>query len=175
MVKCPRCGYENDDGNAYCLNCTYPLDKAILTKKRKNDGWNISTAKKVLIVIGIIAIALVLFSIIQEVTKPSPESSLNIVTANESDNSPSSTPFEVVISYDGDWYGRLGDVDHPSERSGSGNQTYRLSCAGWDEAFANIQKTDYGSGELKVQLLKNGKVISENSTTAVNGGVSVHV
>ena len=49
MVKCPRCGYENDDGNAYCLNCTYPLDKAILTKKRKNDGWNISTAKKVLL------------------------------------------------------------------------------------------------------------------------------
>ena len=97
-----------------------------------------------------------------------------VEVANESDNSPSSTPFEVVISYDGDWYGRLGDVDHPSERSGSGNQTYRLSCAAWDEAFANIQKTDYGSGELKVQLLKNSKVIAENTTTAENGVVSVY-
>lgn len=173
MVKCPRCGYENDDYATYCINCTYPLEKATLNKRQNNTGWNFSTGKKILIVIGIVAITLVLFSIIHEVTQPSPESSLNIVTANESDNDPSQTPYEVVIIYDGDWYGRLGDIDHPSERSGSGNSTYRLSCASWDDAYANIQKVDYGSGELRVQLLKNGNVIAENSTTSLNGAVVV--
>ena len=25
MVKCPRCGYENNDISVYCENCTYHI------------------------------------------------------------------------------------------------------------------------------------------------------
>ena len=52
--------------------------------------------------------------------------------------------------------------------------SYRLECAAWEHIYINVQKQDYGEGELKVQLLKSGKVVAENSTTEPNAGVVIN-
>ena len=60
MVKCPRCGYENNDISVYCENCTYPIKnpQTANSNNKKDNGWNISTGKKIAIVLGIVVIAL---------------------------------------------------------------------------------------------------------------------
>lgn len=48
MVKCPRCGYENNDISVYCENCTYPIKnpQTANSDNKSDNGWNISTGKK---------------------------------------------------------------------------------------------------------------------------------
>ena len=74
MVKCPRCGYDNLSSTTYCVNCSYVLKDSSIRKNdssiRKNDSsirknkseWKMGTAKKIALIIGIIAIALILRS-----------------------------------------------------------------------------------------------------------------
>ena len=61
MVKCPRCGYENPDSAVYCYNCDYRLSdesgKRISFTKRENS-WNMSLGKKIVIVLGIVIVAI---------------------------------------------------------------------------------------------------------------------
>lgn len=175
MVKCPRCGHENYSDNVYCENCMYPLksQKGKKTPKRthNDDGWHLSTVKKVIIVIGIIILAYFSFSIIYEVSQPSPENSLNVITTNNSDQYSSTRPYQVNISYNGSWDARIGQSNIYRDESGSGDDLIRLTCAGWDNVTVQIEKVDYSSKPLTVQLIKNGKIIQENTTTEPNGKV----
>lgn len=179
MVKCRRCGYENYSDSVYCENCMYPLksQKEMNKPKRNNDsGWNISTFKKVIIVIGIIFLAYLSFSIIYEVSQPSPENSLNVITTNSSSNQQSSTrPYQVNIIYNGSWTGEMGKSDSLVDKSGTGDDLIKLTCAGWDNVTVKITKVDYNSEPLTVQLLKNGKVIRENTTTTPHGEVEINI
>ena len=64
MVKCPRCGYENSSSSVYCDNCAYRLTDQngnINTYTRRTSSWNIGIGKKIVIILGIIVIALLLF------------------------------------------------------------------------------------------------------------------
>ena len=42
MVKCPRCGYENDSESLYCAKCTYLLkdseNNVKTTMKKRNNS-----------------------------------------------------------------------------------------------------------------------------------------
>ena len=69
MVKCPRCGYDNLPSTTYCAKCSYIIKNPPV--RQKKSGWNMGTAKKVALIIGIIAIALVLFSVIYNYSRPS--------------------------------------------------------------------------------------------------------
>ena len=43
MVRCPRCGYENNKNSTYCVNCTYVLKDPKAKKKIKlpsNSSWS---------------------------------------------------------------------------------------------------------------------------------------
>ena len=174
MVKCRRCGYENYSDNVYCENCMYPLKsqkEMNKPKKKRDSGWHISTFKKVVIVIGIIFLAYLSFSIIYEVSQPSPESSLNVITTNSSDQQSSTRPYQVNIIYNGSWTGEMGKAGTPVDKSGTGDELIRLSCAGWDNVTVKIAKLEDNSEPLKVQLLKNGKVIREDTTTEPQGEV----
>ena len=51
---------------------------------------------------------------------------------------------------------------------------YTLDCAAWERVSIDAQKQDYGEGELKVQLIRNGEVVAENSTTDPNGRVVIN-
>lgn len=175
MVKCPRCGYENNINNEYCERCAYPLDEPDIRLEPNQDKKGHGIAKKILIAIGIIVVAFLLFSIIYNYSIPSKESSLNVITTNDSNKGDTYNPYQVNISYDGHWYGTLGQKDNPSEKSGTGDDIYRLKCAGWEHVTVDIHKGDYSSNPLTVKLLKNGKVIAENTTTQSAGSVQINI
>ena len=83
MVRCPRCGYENSPTSVYCDNCAYLLadsDGNRIKNTRREASWNMGLGKKIVIVLGIIVIAFLLFSFIYNNTQPSYQDSLNVIT-----------------------------------------------------------------------------------------------
>lgn len=177
MVKCPRCGYDNPSSSLYCDNCAYLLadskGKRINNTKR-GKSWNMGIGKKIVIVLGIIIIAFLLFSFVYNNTQPDDQESLNVITDDGSHLQSSSYPYTVVIDYDGDWSAEMGDPNYLVHESGYGKKSFVLDCAAWDRISIDAQKTDYGEGELKVQLQKNGAVVAEESTTNSTGNVVVN-
>ena len=175
MVKCPRCGYENASSSVYCDNCAYLLsDKksSDLKKTKEKNSWNIGLGKKIIIVLGIIIIALLLFSFIYNNSQPSNSETLNVIYDDGSQQQSSSYPYKVVISYDGNWFVEMGDPNYLVGKSGSGTYTFSVDCAAWDDVEVNAQKYG-GEGELTIQLLRNGEVVAENSTTSGSDSVSI--
>lgn len=61
-----------------------------------------------------------------------------------------------------------------AEVSGRGDESYNLDCAPWDKVTMVIEKSDGSSNELKIELLKNGNVVAENSTTSSTGSVVIN-
>lgn len=171
MVKCPRCGYDNISSSTYCVNCSYILKKP--SDEKKKSGWNMGTGKKIAIIVGIVIIAFLLFSIIYNVSQPSSEDSLNVIEADKNVQEGSSTPYQVKIICNGSWYARYGDPNYLQEKSGSGDIIINLDCASWDSVHVTVQKYDSSSEELTVQILRNGEVVAENSTTTPSGSVSL--
>lgn len=164
MVKCPRCGYDNLSSSTYCENCSYILDGSPTGQKGK--GWKMGTAKKIALIIGIIAIALVLFSVVYNFSQPSHEESLNVVVADDNLQEGSSHPYEVKVKYDGDWYFKGGDPNYPQEKPGHGHEVIKLDSASWDKVQVLVERYDGSSDNMVVQLLRNGDVVAENSTTS---------
>ena len=173
MVKCPRCGYKNPSSSVYCENCSYLLSLkkasgADGSKKRKK--WNLRIARKIVIVLGLFVIALLLFSFVSYNFQPNNNDTLNVIYDDGSQHQAASYPFKVKIKSDGDWYAKMGNPGFLVEKSGTGPKTVSLDCAAWDDVEINAQKYS-GDEELQIQLLKNGEVVSENSTA--NGTSSV--
>ena len=178
MVKCPRCGYENPSSAVYCDNCTYYLlsERDVDKNKapKKDRSWAMGIAKKIVLVIGIIVIMFLLFSFVYDNSQPTPQESLNIVGDDGTHHQTSSYPFRVIIKYEGSWYAEMGDPNYLIKEANYGTKSYRLDCAGWERICVDVQKQDYGDGELKVQLLKSGKVVAENSTTEPLGKIVIN-
>ena len=176
MVKCPRCGYENSIHAAYCDNCAYRLTDSsgyrIDNAKRKNS-WNIGIAKKIVIVLGIIIIALLLFSFIYNNTQPTHDETLNVITDDGSIHKTASYPYVAVIDYNGNWYAKMGNPNFLVKKSGYGTKKYTLDCASWDRVAIDAYKYG-GEGELEIQLLRNGEVVAENSTGNGSGRVVIN-
>ena len=177
MVKCPRCGYDNSSTAVYCDNCAYLLadseGKRIDNPKRERS-WNMGLGKKIVIVLGIIVVAFLLFSFIYNNTQPTEQDSLNVITDDGSHLQVSTYPYQAVIEYDGSWYAEMGDPNYLVKESGEGKGTFTLDCAGWERVALDVQKQDYGEGALKVKLVKNGEVVAENSTTQPNGRIIIN-
>lgn len=78
----------------------------------------------------------------------------------------------VRIEYDGAWSGNVGTIGSSRSVEGSGSETLDVTAQdGWDVVSATIQKQDDGSGELTVQILVDGEVVQESSTSAEFGVV----
>lgn len=177
MVKCPRCGYENSSASMYCDNCAYLLsdnDGNRIKNSKRQSSWNIGLGKKIVIVLGIIVLAFLLFSLVYNSTQPTNQESLNVITDDGSHHQSASYPYKVVIHYDGDWYAKMGDPNYLVEESGHGTKTFVLDCAAWERISVTAQKTDGGEGELNVQLLKNGEVVVDESTTNSTGNLVIN-
>lgn len=174
MVRCPRCGYENSSSSVYCKNCSYLLQspRQDNNAKANNGTWAVGMAKKIIMVLGIIVIAFLLFSFVNNHSQPTNEESLNIVADDGSQHQSSSYPYKAVIQYEGNWYAKMGDPNYLIEKTGTGSSTFTLDCAAWDDVKIEAEKYG-GEGELKIQLLRNGKVIAENSTSAELGSASI--
>ena len=177
MVKCPRCGYENSSSSIYCDNCAYLLadsDGNKINNVKRNRSWSLGIGKKIVIVLGIIVIAFLLFSFVYNNTQPSNQESLNVITDDGSHHQTSSYPYQVFIEYEGSWYAEYGDPNYLVKESGYGTKKFTLDCAAWDRVAVDVQKYDYGDGELKVQLLKNEEVVVEQSTTNATGRIVIN-
>lgn len=177
MVKCPRCGYNNSPSAVYCDNCAYLLSDSQgnrIKNVKREKSWNMGIVKKILIVLGIIIVAYLLFSFVYDYTQPTEQESLNVITDDGSHLQASSYPYKVKISYEGSWYAEMGDPNYLVKEAEEGTKTYVLDCAPWERVAIDVQKQDYGDGELKVQLLKNDQVVAENTTSDVAGRIVIN-
>ena len=173
MVKCPRCGYENPSASVYCKNCDYLLQDPSVSDDKRAGSWKMGLGKKIILILGIIVIAFLLFSFIYNNSQPEEKDTLNIVGDNGSNYQSSTYPYAVNISYEGSWYAEMGDPNYLMKKSSYGDGKYVLDCASWDEISVSVQKQDYGDGLLNVQLIRNGKIVAENSTTEELGTVTL--
>ena len=168
MVKCPRCGYENNRNSTYCVNCTYMLkDPNEKPKKRFTYSYNWGNhkiIKKVAVVLFILIVLFISFSLIYTMTAPTPEDSQTIVTSNETGIKASSTPYVVVVNYNGSWAATMGDIHHLIDYSGEGKFEKRLNCVVWDYVLVDAKKTDNCDGVLTVYVYKDGKMIFNESS-----------
>ncbi|KZX10698.1 hypothetical protein [Methanobrevibacter curvatus] len=77
--------------------------------------------------------------------------------------------YQIKIIYDGEWTSVAGGIDSSNSYDGNGNKTIDLADVSGDIVSANAQKQDGSSSKLTIQILKDGKVIKEGSTTAAYG------
>ena len=122
---------------------------------------------------GLIVIALLLFSFVNNNSQPSHNDTLNVIYDDGSHHQSSTYPFKAVVKYDGTWYAKMGNPNYLVEKSSSGTRSYSLDCAAWDDVKIEAQKYS-GDGELQIQLLRNGKVVAENSTIDGSESVSLY-
>lgn len=136
------------------------------------DDWKEwSTAKKAISIIAVCCVAVFILAMIGGGTTPDKNTA---TTTDDSTNDTVEQPkgVQVHIISDGSWSGSIGDLGGQSTYDGSGEDTIDLGDAE-SVVSAAIQKQTGDSSELKVEIIKDGKVIKEGSTTAEYGVVSV--
>lgn len=80
---------------------------------------------------------------------------------------------QVRITCKGKWSGSIGVGTSISSYSGKGDKIINLDGSSSDIVSASIQKQSDSNGKLKVEIIKNGKVVKEASTTSAYGVVSL--
>lgn len=96
----------------------------------------------------------------------------NSGSSNTNDNLGDSD-VQVRITCNGGWSGSIGVGTSSSTYSGKGDKIINLDGSSSDIVSAVIQKEGSGNGKLKVEIIKNGNVKKEASTTSGYGVVSV--
>ncbi len=80
---------------------------------------------------------------------------------------------EIRISCPVGWSASIGNQSVSEPYSGTGDAVIEFDPDKYDVIAAAVQKTDAGNDELKVQFVKDGKVVDEASTTNEYGVVTV--
>ena len=136
------------------------------------DDWKEwSTAKKAISIIAVCCIGIFIVAVIGGGLSSDKNTSPK---TNDSSDDTVEQPkgVQVKIITDGSWSGSIGDAGSQSTHDGSGEDTIDLPDAN-SVVSAAIQKKSADSSELKVQILKDGKVLKEGSTTGEYGMVTV--
>lgn len=106
-------------------------------------------------------------------TTPTPKSTPKLTPKPTSAPTPEPTPTKtvttgIIIDYSGKWSGSYGDLTSSKSIEGTGTKTIAMNnpemCIS-----ASIQKKDDSNNKMTVKILKNGKVLEEESTTAAYG------
>jgi len=90
--------------------------------------------------------------------------------SSESESESAST-YEVQVNYDGEWQGSISAGGSSRSVQESGSETIEVDGSP-DIISANAQKQD-GSGELTIQILEDGEIVEETSTSAEYGVAQV--
>ncbi len=77
----------------------------------------------------------------------------------------------VLAPTNGCWSGAISGPGSMSSVDGCGPKDYPLSCGG--AAIVSLIKNDAGSWILTAEIVSNGRVVQESSTSTPYGGVSV--
>jgi hypothetical protein len=104
-----------------------------------------------------------------EQTSPTAEPTATTQSQDSGSSSDDSgSGYVVKISYDGEWSGTIGGEGSMRSVQGSGTETFEVS-GNPSIVVANAQKSDGGSGTLTIQIIKNGEVVKESTTSAQYG------
>jgi hypothetical protein len=99
------------------------------------------------------------------------EDGINEEGGNSGETESGST-YEVRIEYSGEWRGNVAAGGSSRSIEGTGSETVGVDGSP-DVISANAQKSDDSSQELTIQILENGDVVEETSTTAEYGVAQV--
>ncbi|MBE6511942.1 MAG: hypothetical protein E7Z75_02155 [Methanobrevibacter olleyae] len=83
------------------------------------------------------------------------------------------TGSQVKVTYNGPWSGVIHDGNTVKVIRGYGNQTFDLDCDDSDVIHTQISKQDAGFGDLKVQILRNGEVVKQSTSSIPYGFVTL--
>lgn len=81
----------------------------------------------------------------------------------------SSSGYQIRVSYDGEWQGAINAGGSSRSVDGSGTETFDIRKEDPMTIGANAQKKDDSGAKLTVQILKDGDVVAEQSTTSEYG------
>lgn len=149
------------------------------------DFKNASTGKQILAVLLCCCIGLALFGAIGGLIFPdlntddsyydSYDYGDDIISSDSSlsDDGIGDSDIQIRVTCDGDWQGSVGVGSSQASYSGSGDKLINLDGDSSDIVAAVIQKQDSGDGKLKVEIIKDGKVVKDASTTSEYGVVSL--
>ena len=79
----------------------------------------------------------------------------------------------IKITCPSEWSASFGDSEDSTTYKGTGDETIELSKTRYDVLAAAVQKTKGNSDKLKVEIIKDGKVLDSDSTTKEYGVVTV--
>lgn len=126
--------------------------------------------KKRWAIVGVLILGLIIVG--AAASPESPESSGPGQHSADDTDTPSGPEYAVRISYSGSWNGALsvtgGGDSSTKSISGSGTETIEVTGEP-DIVSANAQKQDDSSGTLTVEIIHNGEVVAESSTTSAYG------
>lgn len=148
------------------------------------DFKNASTGKQILAVLLCCCIGLTLFGAIGGLIFPdlNTDDSYDdydygddIISSDSSlsDDGIGDSDIQIRVTCDGDWQGSVSVGSSQASYSGSGDKLINLDGDSSDIVAAVIQKQDSGDGKLKVEIIKDGKVVKDASTTSEYGVVSL--
>jgi hypothetical protein len=103
---------------------------------------------------------------------PTPTATPTSTPSNSSNTDSGSGDLKIRIKYSGSWTGAVGAAGSIRSVDGSGTTTIDIKD-GATIISANAQKGDGGSGKLVIQLLKDGEVVKQSSTSAQYGIASI--
>lgn len=135
------------------------------------DTWKEwGTGKKIISVVAVCCVLIIIFAVIGGFGT----SDKNTSSTSSSDSPQSETPaLQLKIITDGSWSGSVMVGGTSKSIDGSGTKTLTLDGDSFDMVSATIQKKSGSSGDLTVQIIKNGEVKKEESTSAAYGVVSL--
>ena len=134
------------------------------------DDWKEwSTAKKAISIIVVCCIGILIVAILGGGLSHDKNTSPSTSNGNSASQAQGK---QIKIIYDGEWSGAAGDAGSVNSISGSGDKTIDVDNSA-HIISANAQKQDAGSSELTIQILKDGKVVKEASTSAEYGMAQV--
>ena len=149
------------------------------------DFKNASTGKQILAVLLCCCIGLTIFGAIGGLIFPdlntddsyddSYDYGDDIISSDSSlsDDGIGDSDIQIRVTCDGDWQGSVGVGSSQASYSGSGDKLINLDGDSSDIVAAAVQKQDSGNGKLKVEIIKEGKVVKDASTTSEYGVVSL--
>ena len=129
-----------------------------------------SNLKKVASLLVVCFIGIIIVAMIGGGLSPDQNTQTN---TNNSGSTSDASGVQVKVIYDGEWSGAITTGDTSNSVSGSGEDTIDVNTTSFGVVSANAQKMDGGDGKLTIQIIKDGKVAKESSTTTEYGVASV--
>lgn len=135
------------------------------------DTWKEwGKGKKIASILGVCCILIIIVAVLGGFGS----SDVNTSSSSSSDSSQADVPaLQLKVITDGEWDGSVLVGSTSKSIDGSGTETIALDGSSFDMVSATIQKKSGGSDDLTVQIIKNGEVKKEESTSAEYGVVSI--